>query len=161
MTEKRPPLPHFEIGEVEAGRHGASDQRVGGGLEHLRTEPAAGGDRGLIELQAALEERALVEEQVLDTQAQLDDHRQGLRQLDERISSSRERRDAVRNTSRFADLLRQMSKQDTQFIVITHNKLTMEIASNLYGVTMEEKGVSKLVSVQIEALQPERELATA
>ena len=65
------------------------------------------------------------------------------------------------NTSRFADLLRQMSKQDTQFIVITHNKLTMEIASNLYGVTMEEKGVSKLVSVQIEALQPELERATA
>ncbi len=63
------------------------------------------------------------------------------------------------NTSRFADLLHQMSKQDTQFIVITHNKLTMEIASNLYGVTMEEKGVSKLVSVQIEALQPERAVA--
>jgi len=65
------------------------------------------------------------------------------------------------NTSRFADLLHQMSKQDTQFIVITHNKLTMEIASNLYGVTMEEKGVSKLVSVQIEALQPEPQRATA
>ncbi len=65
------------------------------------------------------------------------------------------------NTSRFADLLHEMSKQDTQFIVITHNKLTMEIASNLYGVTMEEKGVSKLVSVQIEALQPEEQRATA
>jgi chromosome segregation protein len=65
------------------------------------------------------------------------------------------------NTARFADLLHQMSKQDTQFIVITHNKLTMEIAENLYGVTMEEKGVSKLVSVQMDAVQPEQQRATA
>ncbi len=64
------------------------------------------------------------------------------------------------NTTRFVDLLAEMAT-DTQFIVITHNKLTMEVASRLYGVTMEEKGVSKLVSVELEEVQPEKRLATA
>ncbi len=65
------------------------------------------------------------------------------------------------NTTRFVDLLSEMAG-DTQFIVITHNKLTMEVASRLYGVTMEEKGVSKLVSVELEEVQPaERRLAAA
>ena len=64
------------------------------------------------------------------------------------------------NTTRFVDVLREMS-ENTQFIVITHNKLTMEVAGTLYGVTMEEKGVSKLVSVQMEEVQPEEERATA
>ena len=65
------------------------------------------------------------------------------------------------NTTRFVDLLRDMSGS-TQFIVITHNKLSMGVAATLYGVTMEEKGVSKLVSVQMEEIQPEeRERATA
>ena len=41
-----------------------------------------------------------------------------------------------------------MSAQ-SQFILITHNKRTMEIADNLYGVTMEEPGISKLVNVKI------------
>ena len=64
------------------------------------------------------------------------------------------------NTVRFVDLLKEMAA-DTQFIVITHNKLTMEVASTLYGVTMEEKGVSKLVSVEIETVQPEAVRASA
>jgi chromosome segregation protein len=64
------------------------------------------------------------------------------------------------NTTRFVDLLREMS-ENTQFIVITHNKLTMEVAGTLYGVTMEEKGVSKLVSVHMEDVQPEPQRATA
>jgi chromosome segregation protein len=40
-------------------------------------------------------------------------------------------------------------QQHTQFIVITHSRKTMEIADRLYGVTMEEPGVSKLISVQL------------
>ena len=64
------------------------------------------------------------------------------------------------NTTRFVDLLKEMAGE-TQFIVITHNKLTMEVASTLYGVTMEEKGVSKLVSVEMEEVQPESQRATA
>jgi chromosome segregation protein len=59
------------------------------------------------------------------------------------------------NVLRFVDLLQEMAK-DTQFLVITHNKLTMEVASTLYGVTMEERGISKLVSVELEDVQPER-----
>ena len=54
------------------------------------------------------------------------------------------------NVGRFANYLLKFSKE-TQFIVITHRKPTMELADNLYGVTMEEKGVSKLVSVKLEA----------
>ena len=53
------------------------------------------------------------------------------------------------NVGRFTDKVVQMSA-DTQFIVITHNKRTMEMARALYGVTMEEVGVSKLVSVRFE-----------
>lgn len=53
------------------------------------------------------------------------------------------------NVGRFTDKVVQMSAS-TQFIVITHNKRTMEMARALYGVTMEEAGVSKLVSVKFE-----------
>jgi chromosome segregation protein len=52
------------------------------------------------------------------------------------------------NVDRFAQVVRNMSAQ-TQFIVITHSKRTMEIASALYGVTMEEPGISKIVSVRL------------
>jgi chromosome segregation protein len=57
------------------------------------------------------------------------------------------------NTVRFIDLLRDLAGE-TQFIIITHNKLTMEVAGCLYGVTMEEKGVSKLVAVELDDVQP-------
>ena len=53
------------------------------------------------------------------------------------------------NVGRFTDKVAQMSAS-TQFIVITHNKRTMEMARALYGVTMQEVGVSKLVSVRFE-----------
>ena len=52
------------------------------------------------------------------------------------------------NIGRFVEMLRGM-QQHTQFIVITHSRKTMEIADRLYGVTMEEPGVSKLISVQL------------
>ncbi|MGE0591557.1 MAG: chromosome segregation protein SMC [Vicinamibacterales bacterium] len=52
------------------------------------------------------------------------------------------------NVSRFVDMLRGMLDR-TQFILITHNRRTMEIANRLYGVTMEEPGVSKLISVSL------------
>jgi chromosome segregation protein len=53
------------------------------------------------------------------------------------------------NVGRFAEKVIEMSS-GTQFLVITHNKRTMEAARALYGVTMEEPGVSKLVSVRFE-----------
>ena len=53
------------------------------------------------------------------------------------------------NVGRFTAKVAEMS-QDTQFLVITHNKRTMEVARALYGVTMEEAGISKLVSVRFE-----------
>ena len=52
------------------------------------------------------------------------------------------------NIGRFIDMLRGM-QDHTQFILITHNRKTMEIANRLYGVTMEEPGVSKLISMQV------------
>ena len=52
------------------------------------------------------------------------------------------------NIGRFVEMLRGM-QQHTQFIIITHSRKTMEIADRLYGVTMEEPGVSKLISVQL------------
>jgi chromosome segregation protein len=53
------------------------------------------------------------------------------------------------NVGRFARMITEYAKQ-TQFILITHNKLSMESADLLYGVTMEEAGVSRLVSMQLQ-----------
>jgi chromosome segregation protein len=52
------------------------------------------------------------------------------------------------NIGRFNGMVREMSAH-SQFILITHNKRTMEVAETLYGVTMEEPGVSKVVSVRL------------
>jgi len=52
------------------------------------------------------------------------------------------------NVGRFCTMVAEMSEQ-VQFIMITHNKITMEIAQNLTGVTMHEPGVSRLVSVDV------------
>lgn len=57
------------------------------------------------------------------------------------------------NTYRFNHLLRQIGK-NSQVIVITHNKQTMEVADALFGVTMEDKGISKLLSVSLQEQQP-------
>ncbi len=63
------------------------------------------------------------------------------------------------NTVRFCNLVRKMSSQ-TQFLFISHNKLTMELAAQLIGVTMPESGVSRVVAVDIdEALRMQEELA--
>jgi chromosome segregation protein len=64
------------------------------------------------------------------------------------------------NVERFTRLIEQMSRH-TQFILITHNKRTMEMARILYGVTMEEPGVSKMVSVRFDALERQPLAATA
>ncbi|MCC6474104.1 MAG: chromosome segregation protein SMC [Burkholderiales bacterium] len=53
------------------------------------------------------------------------------------------------NTERFCDLVKRMAEQ-TQFLFISHNKLTMEMAGQLIGVTMREQGVSRVVAVDIE-----------
>jgi len=53
------------------------------------------------------------------------------------------------NVERFLRMVRRFSDK-TQFVVITHNKQTMESANCLYGVTMQELGISKLVSVKFE-----------
>lgn len=53
------------------------------------------------------------------------------------------------NVARYSQYLKKFS-EETQFIVITHKKVTMEGADVLYGITMQEQGVSKLVSVKLE-----------
>ncbi|GAB4487637.1 MAG: chromosome segregation protein SMC [Thermodesulfovibrionales bacterium] len=52
------------------------------------------------------------------------------------------------NTERYARMLTELSKE-TQFIVVTHNRTTMAAAQHLYGITMEEAGVSKVISMQL------------
>jgi chromosome segregation protein len=54
------------------------------------------------------------------------------------------------NTERYCDMVRRMSGE-TQFLFITHNKIAMELAQQLVGVTMQERGVSRIVAVDLEA----------
>ena len=54
-----------------------------------------------------------------------------------------------RNARRFADMLRELAKK-TQFVLVTHNRATMEAAHILYGVTMGEDGTSKVLSLKLE-----------
>jgi chromosome segregation protein len=53
------------------------------------------------------------------------------------------------NIGKFNALVREMSVK-SQFILVTHNKKTMELNDTLYGVTMEEPGVSRMVSIQLQ-----------
>lgn len=55
---------------------------------------------------------------------------------------------------KFTQLIKRFQK-DTQFLIITHNKLTMQIGDTIHGITMEEPGVSKLVSVQLADMEQE------
>jgi chromosome segregation protein len=62
------------------------------------------------------------------------------------------------NIERFCDLLDEMTRStDTRFIIITHNPITMARMNRLYGVTMAERGVSQLVSVDLEGAERLRE----
>jgi len=58
------------------------------------------------------------------------------------------------NVERFTRVLKEFAEK-TQFVIVTHNRMTMKAAQALYGVTMEEKGVSKIVSVRFEDKVPE------
>jgi chromosome segregation protein len=62
------------------------------------------------------------------------------------------------NTGRFCELVKKMSLQ-SQFLFISHNKITMEIAEQLLGITMQEPGVSRVVAVDIEEAMKLREAA--
>ena len=64
------------------------------------------------------------------------------------------------NTERFCGLVKKMSV-NTQFMFITHNKITMEMASQLIGVTMQEQGVSRVVAVDVDEALRMREEAAA
>lgn len=55
------------------------------------------------------------------------------------------------NTERYAKLVKEMSSKGTQFLFISHNKIAMEMAEQLIGVTMQEQGVSRIVAVDMEA----------
>jgi len=53
------------------------------------------------------------------------------------------------NVYRYADYLKKFSK-DTQFLIITHRKGSMEAANTVYGITMEENGISKMLSINLD-----------
>ena len=56
------------------------------------------------------------------------------------------------NTERFCKMVKEMSA-NTQFLFVSHNKLTMEIAEQLIGVTMQEPGVSRIVEVDLQDIE--------
>jgi len=59
------------------------------------------------------------------------------------------------NVGRFSDLMHVLSR-DTQFLVVTHSKRMMQSADMIYGVTMQEPGVSKVVSVRLAGREQQR-----
>ena len=63
------------------------------------------------------------------------------------------------NIGRFTGLLKQFRAQ-SQFIIITHNKRTIQAAEAIYGVTMEEKGVSKVVSMKFNSVHEDSDLVS-
>ena len=64
------------------------------------------------------------------------------------------------NVERFCNLIDEMSKSvNTRFLIITHHALTMSRMDRLFGVTMQEKGVSQLVSVDLSTAEKFRKLA--
>ena len=66
------------------------------------------------------------------------------------------------NVIRFCDLLRDICSQtDTRFLIITHHRMTMARMDRLFGITMEQRGVSKLVSVDLQTAERIRDIAVA
>jgi len=66
------------------------------------------------------------------------------------------------NVVRFCDLLRDICAQtDTRFLVITHHRMTMARMDRLFGITMEQRGISKLVSVDLQTAERIRDIAVA
>ena len=66
------------------------------------------------------------------------------------------------NVARFCDLLRDIvGKTDTRFLIITHHRMTMARMDRLFGITMEQRGLSKLVSVDLQAAERMRDSAIA
>ncbi len=66
------------------------------------------------------------------------------------------------NVVRFCDLLRDIcSKTDTRFLVVTHHRMTMARMDRLFGITMEQRGISKLVSVDLQTAERIRDNAVA
>ena len=66
------------------------------------------------------------------------------------------------NVSRFCDLLREIAgRTNTRFLVITHHRMTMARMDRLFGVTMEQRGISKLVSVDLQTAERSRDSAVA
>ena len=66
------------------------------------------------------------------------------------------------NVVRFCDLLREICSQtDTRFLIVTHHRMTMARMDRLFGITMEQRGISKLVSVDLQSAEKIRDIAVA